>query len=78
MPRHGTRGGVHTTPNPEGSGWANQVYGRVTTTHRTKATAERAGRGQAMDRHTEHVVHKRDGTISERNSYGDDPPERKG
>lgn len=74
----GTRGGVHTTPNPSGSGWVNQVNGRVTTTHHTKANAEKAGRDQAVDRKAEHVIHRRDGTIGERNSYGNDPADRKG
>jgi hypothetical protein len=74
----GTRGAVHTTTNPNGSGWANQRNGQVISTHRTKENAEKAGRDQAQDRQTEHVIHKRDGTIGERNSYGNDPSDRKG
>lgn len=76
--RSGTRGAVHTTTKPSGSGWENQVNGRVTSTHRTKENAEKAGREQAIDRKTEHVIHNRDGKIGERNSYGNDPPDRKG
>lgn len=76
--RSGTRGAVHTTTKHGGSGWVNQVDGRVTSTHRTKENAEKAGREQARHRETEHVVHKRDGTIGERNSYGNDPADRKG
>jgi hypothetical protein len=32
----------------------------------------------AIRRKVEHLVHKRDGTIGERNSYGNDPPSRPG
>lgn len=78
MARKGTSGSVHTTTNPNGSGWVNQVDGHVTSTHRTKENAEKAGRKQAEDRSTEHVIHKRDGTIGERNSYGNDPKSRPG
>lgn len=74
----GTRGGVHTTTNPDGKGWVNQVNGRVTSNHRTKENAEKAGRDQSIDRGAEHVIHRRDGTIGERNSYGNDPSDRKG
>jgi hypothetical protein len=76
--RSGTRGAVHTTTNPDGKGWVNQVNGRVMSTHHTKANAEEAGRKQAIRRETEHVIHRENGTIGERNSYGNDPRDRKG
>lgn len=74
--RSGTRGAVHTVPS--GSGWANKANGRVLSEHRTKANAEDAGRKQAIRRETEHVIHKSGGEIGERNSYGNDPKDRKG
>ncbi len=76
--RSGTRGAVHTTPNPNGAGWVNQRNGHVTSTRRTQANAMAEGRVQAIARHAEHVVHGRGGEIRERNSYGNDPERRKG
>jgi hypothetical protein len=47
-------------------------------THDTKAAAVAAGRDEARRRRTEHVIHNEDGTIGERNSYGNDPRDRPG
>lgn len=44
----------------------------------TKAEATSAGRGTAQRENTEHLIHKKDGTIGERNSYGNDPFPPKG
>ena len=44
----------------------------------TKDAAVAAGRKEAMQRKTEHVIHSMDGTIAERNSYGNDPASRPG
>ncbi|MEA2358522.1 MAG: hypothetical protein QOI62_1782 [Solirubrobacteraceae bacterium] len=38
-----------------------------------KAEAPATGRQMARDRRVEHLIHNLDGTIGERNSYGDDP-----
>ena len=46
--------------------------------HRTKDEAVAAGRERAVADETEHVIHNQDGTISERNSYGNDPASRPG
>jgi hypothetical protein len=64
---------VHTVPH--GGGWANRRSGsiRVSKTFPTKAEAQAAGRDTARREHTEHVIHRKDGKISERNSYGNDP-----
>ena len=43
-----------------------------------KETAVPAGRKEAIERKTEHTIHNADGTIGQKNSYGNDPPERKG
>lgn len=41
--------------------------------HETKQDAVGAGRAQAIRDQPEHIIHKEDGTIGERNSYGSDP-----
>jgi len=41
--------------------------------HRTKETASDVGKQQAKAAHTEHVIHKTNGQIGEKNSYGKDP-----
>lgn len=67
---------VHTVPH--GDAWANRREGadRVSKTYETKAEAQAAGRAAAKRGSTEHVIHKRDGRIGEKNSYGPDrhPP----
>lgn len=64
---------VHTVPH--GDGWANRREGskRVSGTFGTKAEAQKAGRATAQRDKTEHQIHRKDGTIGERNSYGNDP-----
>lgn len=64
----------------EGDQWKNRPQGnsRASSTHSTKAEAQAAGRQMAKDRKVEHVVKKMDGTIGERNSYGNDPRRSKG
>jgi hypothetical protein len=73
------KGFVHTV-HADGR-WHNIIEdrdGARPSTCDTKAEAEAAGRAEAMRRHTEHVIHNEDGTIGERNSYGNDPPDRPG
>jgi hypothetical protein len=69
---------VHTVPHEDG--WANRREGaaRVTKKFATKAEAQAAGRETARRDKTEHLIHKRDGTVGSRNSYGNDPRQRKG
>jgi hypothetical protein len=66
-------GEVHTVPR--GDGWANEIGGGETlpATHDTKDEAVKAGRDEARKRGVEHVIHNQDGTIGEKNSYGNDP-----
>jgi Uncharacterized protein conserved in bacteria (DUF2188) len=66
-------GGVHTTPAPTGRGWLNQQDGCVLSRHRTKVVAVAAGRAAARARQVEHTIHRMDGRIGEKNSYGNDP-----
>lgn len=69
---------VHTVPNPDGAGWVNEVNGKITSEHRKQSTASEAGRRQAIQRETEHVIHNRYGQIRDKNSYGNDPYPPKG
>ena len=72
-------GFVHTL-NIEGR-WQNDIGGadgRRLQTYETKEEAVAAGRAEAQRRHTEHVIHRADGSIQDRNSYGNDPPHRPG
>jgi hypothetical protein len=71
-------GDVHTVPHKKG--WANRVEGksRVSSTHETKIAAQKRGRDMAILRKVEHLIHNRDGSIGERNSYGNDPRSRPG
>lgn len=69
---------VQTTPSPEG--WNNQRDGENLNAAPipTKKAAVAAGRALAKELKTEHVIHKKDGTIREKNSYGNDPRPPKG
>lgn len=70
---HMTRGGgVHTVP-AKGQGWMNEMDGRVLSRHHTRAEAIAAGRRYARRGHLEHTIHRSDGVIAEKNSYGNDP-----
>lgn len=44
----------------------------------TKEEAVAIGRARALADETEHVIHNQNGTISERNSYDNDPVHRPG
>lgn len=66
-------GGVHTVPSPIGSGWWNKVDEKVLSRHRIKEAAVAAGREIAKRLEVEHSIHRSDGAITEKNSYGNDP-----
>lgn len=67
------RGNVHTVPNPGGKGWINKVDGEPVSRHQRKDTAVERGRDIARENHSEHTIHRQNGTIGEKNSYGNDP-----
>lgn len=72
-------GGVHTVPVGERDRWCNKVDGKVLSRHRVKDEAVAAGREIARRLRVEHAIHREDGQISEKNSYGSDPfPPRDG
>jgi len=63
---------VHTVYK-DGS-WINEAGSEtIGGKHDTKEQAAAAGRDAARDRKVEHVIHNQDGTIGEKNSYGNDP-----
>jgi hypothetical protein len=66
------KGFVHTVP--AGGLWRNRIESAelVRGAYVKKEDAIEAGRREAQRRKTEHVIHNRDGTIAERNSYGRD------
>lgn len=69
--------GVHTVP-ARGGGWKNSVRGQRGG-YATKKDAVKAGRIVARLLEVEHTIHRRDGVISAKNSYGNDPyPPRDG
>jgi Uncharacterized protein conserved in bacteria (DUF2188) len=72
------RGFIHTVFKDDQ--WINEVeegnaFGGA---HATKEEAVSAGRARAQQDNTDHLIHNQDGTISERNSYGNDPASRPG
>jgi hypothetical protein len=60
---------------PHEGGWAVRGAGnsRVTSHHRTQGAAETAARTIARREQAEVVIHRRDGTIRDSDSYGNDP-----
>ena len=60
--------------------WTNMVEGEGGTgrNFQTKERAVEAGRELARERGVEHIIKNQDGTIGERNSYGNDPRKTSG
>ena len=64
----------HVVPNQKG-GWSVRASGatRASRSFETQADAVAHARDVAKREHVELYVHRRDGTIRDRNSYGSDP-----
>lgn len=60
---------------PHGDDWAVRGEGnsRVTSTHDTQGEAIERARDIAINQESEVVIHRPDGTIRDRDSYGHDP-----
>jgi len=60
---------------PHGDEWAVRPAGgsKRSSIHSTQQEAIDRARGIAQNQGTELIIHRRDGTIRERNSYGNDP-----
>jgi uncharacterized protein DUF2188 len=63
------KGDIHTVKH--GDRWVNEVEGgkRASNSASTKAEAQAKGREMAIDRGVEHLIHKQNGQIGERNTY---------
>ena len=66
---------LHTVWNKEEKRWDNKKSNakRISSHAKTKADAMDKGRKQSIREKLEHVSHKKDGTIQNPNSYGNDP-----
>ncbi len=65
---------VHTIVNKELGVWQNKINGKLAPAeYRTQKEAIDAGKTLAMKYRAEHFIHGKDGTIKEKNSYGNDP-----
>lgn len=64
---------IHVVPHKDG--WATKKEGasRAGAVTDTKAEALERARGQAKRENVEVVIHKKDGTIQDSDSYGNDP-----
>lgn len=65
---------------PHGNDWAVRGAGnsRVTSTHSTQSEAAAAARRIAENQRSEVVIHRADGRIRDKDSYGNDPYPPKG
>lgn len=69
------KGDVHVTWRESDSRWAVQKEGasRASSLHEEKDAAAKAGRRNAVNQRSELLIHGKDGTIQERNTYKRDP-----
>jgi ribosomal protein L35 len=69
------KGDVHVVYRDAAKRWRVEVTGnkRASGTHTAKGAAVDQGRRLATRKKSELVVHKQDGKIGERRSYGNDP-----
>jgi hypothetical protein len=65
--------GIHTTTNPNGTGWVNQGNGVVLTRHKTKVAAVAGGRLIAKRHGTAFTIHRVDGSVITTRSYAPGP-----
>ena len=69
----------HVTPHPFG-GWQVKGAGkaRATVRRKTQAEAYKVAKEIAINKHSEVIVHGKNGRIREKNSFGNDPFPPKG
>ena len=63
---------------PSGDGWSVRAEGQESRSFPTQAEAEQEGRRIARETGAEFQLHSADGTIREKDSYGNDPSHIKG
>ena len=70
----------HVVPSKAKGGWAVKNLGatRASKSFKTKDEAVKYGRKMSKSEKTELYIHKKDGTIQNRNSYCNDPHPPKG
>lgn len=71
----GSKKNVHVTYSNESKDWGVKSQGssRAASRHTTKTEALNAGRVIAKNRSGELFIHNKNGKISDRDSYGNDP-----
>ena len=73
-----TAGDIHVLRKDDAWHVAVEGVERSNSTHETQAEAVEAGRAAAKKARGELLIHAEDGTIRERDSYGNDPAHRSG
>lgn len=68
----------HVVPHPDGWGVQGEGNEKVTRVFDTQRKAIDYGRQQAINQKSELLIHRQNGEIRERNSYGNDPFPPKG
>jgi len=65
----------HVVPSKKDGGWAVKKAGAVRASKKfgTKSEAVKYARELSRSEHSELYIHRQDGTIQDRNSYGNDP-----
>ena len=63
----------HVVPTDSGWGVRGEGNGRLTSTHDTQADAIDAAREIAINQRSDVVIHRQNGQIRDRDSYGNDP-----
>lgn len=64
---------IHVVPHKDGWATKKEGAGRAGSVHSTQKAATERARGQAIRERTEVVIHRKDGTIRDSDSYGNDP-----
>lgn len=64
---------IHVVPHKDGWAVKKKKAKRASSLHDTKAEAMKEGKEKAKKEKAELIPHKKDGTISNPNSYGSDP-----
>ena len=66
---------IHTTFDSNNKEWKTVLEGqkKPLETSKTKIEAQEVSRKEAQKRRVEHVIHNKDGKISDSDSYGNDP-----
>lgn len=64
---------IHVVPSEKGFGVKVEGNSKLSKDFNTKEQAKSYGASRAKDEKTELVIHRKDGTIENKNSFGNDP-----